>query len=158
MDYLKLKLAIQTTPECFPYIITNTMPIDPEYYYKDQMIANIFNATSGTQLVDRYENATGLMSALGTSTAATILEKLEQAKATIPVLKWAMYSIVSSEGINIGDPETQAMIDELVAGDVLTNIEGEAIKNLAIRPSSLAHQTVGQPITPADVSIALRNF
>jgi hypothetical protein len=158
MDYLALKQAILANQDCAQYVITNDMPKDSSYAVKDAAIADIFNTATGTRLVERYENAIGLMSALGTSTAATILEKLDQAKASIPVLKWAMYSIVSTEGINLGDSETQTMIDELVAGNVLTDVEGAAIKALAIQPSSLAYQTVGQPITAADVSIALRNF
>lgn len=158
MDYLALKQAILANANCAQYVITNDMPKDPDYYAKDSAIADIFNISVGTRLVDRFENAIGLMSALGTSTGAAILEKLDQAKASIPTLKWAMYSVVSSEGINLGDPETQAMVDDLVAGNIITADEGNSIKELAAVSSSLAYETVGQPITAADVSIALRNY
>ena len=158
MDYLALKQAILANSNCTQYVITNDMPKDPDYYAKDSAIAEIFNTASGTRLTDRYENAIGLMNALGAVTGSTILEKLDQAKASIPALKWAMYGITSAEGINIGDPETQAMLDTLAAGNVITLQEAEIIKALAIVESSLAYETVGQPITAADVSIALRNY
>lgn len=158
MDYLALKQAILANSDCTQYVVTNDMPKDPNYYAKDSAIAEIFNTAVGTRLIDRFENAIGLMSALGTSTGAAILEKLDQAKTSIPTLKWAMYSVVSAEGINLGDPETQAMVYDLVAGNILTADEGNAIKALATTSSSLAYQTVGQPVTAADVSIALRNY
>jgi len=108
--------------------------------------------------VERYENAIGIMSALGAVTGAAILEKLDQAKAGIPALKWAMLAMDDPQGINLGDPETQAMLDDLATGGVITQLEADAVKALAIQPSSLAYDTVGQPITAADVSIALRNY
>lgn len=158
MDYLALKQAILANANCAQYVITNDMPKDPDYYAKDSAIADIFNISVGTRLVDRFENAIGLMNALGAVTGSTILEKLDQAKTSIPALKWAMYGITSAEGINIGDPETQAMLDTLAVGNVITSQEAEIVKALAIVESSLAYQTVGQPITAADVSIALRNY
>lgn len=157
MNYPALKAAILANNDCAPYVITNDMPKDPNYYAKDSAIADLFNAPVGTRLVERFENAIGVMSAVGAVTGATILEKLDQAKAGIPALKWAMLAMTSDTGINFGDPETQAMIKMLAENDVITATEAELINGLAIQPSSLAYETVGQPITAADVSIALRN-
>lgn len=156
MDYVALKAAILANADCAPYAITNDVPKDPDYYAKDSAIADIFNAPFGTRLFERFENAIGLMSALGALTGATILEKLDTAKSQISVLKWAMFAIQSDQGINIGDPETQNMLNAMVSLGVLTQVEADAVKALAIMPSSLAYQVVGQPITAADVSIALR--
>ena len=50
------------------------------------------------------------------------------------------------------------MLGDLALANVLTQAEADAVKALAIQSSSLAYETVGQPITAADVSIALRNF
>lgn len=157
MNYSALKAAILANADCASYVITNDMPKDPDYYAKDSAIADLFNAPAGTRLVERFENAIGVMSAVGAVTGATILEKLDQAKATIPALKWAMLAMTSDLGINFGDPETQAMLNELANVNVLTAEEATLVMNLAVQPSSLAYQTVGQPITAADVSIALRN-
>jgi len=158
MNYTALKAAILANADCTAHVITNDMPKDLDYYAKDSAIADIFNASSGTRLVERYENAIGIMSALGAVTGAAILEKLDQAKAGIPALKWAMLAMDDPQGINLGDPETQAMLDDLATGGVITQAEADAVKALAIQPSSLAYETVGQPITAADVSIALRNY
>ena len=98
------------------------------------------------------------MSALGAVTGAGILEKLDQAKAGIPALKWAMLAMSSDVGINLGDSETQQMLDAMAIANVLTQAEAESVKALAVHPSSLAYETVGQGITAADVSIALRNY
>jgi hypothetical protein len=134
------------------------MPKDPDYFEKDSSIAAIFNLPVGTRLVERFENAIGIMSALGAVTGATILEKLDQAKAGIPALKWAMLAMDAPQGVNLGDPETQGMLDGLAVANVITQTEADAIKALAIQPSSLAYETVGQSVTAADVSIALRNY
>jgi hypothetical protein len=158
MNYTDLKAAILATAECQPYVITNDMPKDYDYAAKDAAIATIFNAESGTRLLERFENAIGIMSAVGAVTGAEILEKLDQAKAQIPALKWAMLAMASDTGINLGDHETQQMLDTMVTASVLTQAEADAVKALAIQPSSLAYETIGQPITAADVSIALRNF
>jgi len=157
MDYTSLKLAILANQDCQPYIVTNDMPKDLDYFSKDRAISDIFNAPSGTRLVERFESAIGIMSALGAVTGATILEKLDQAKGSIPALKWAMLAMVDPQGINLGDPETQAMLDDLATANVITQAEADAVKALAIQSSSLAYETVGQPISAADVSIALRN-
>lgn len=158
MDYQALRTHILGNHECTAFVITAQMPYDAEYYIKDQIIADILNRPAGTRLVERYENAIGLMSAIGTGTAAAILEKLDTAKATIPALKWAMYAIESSEGINIGDSETQALLDTLATNNILTELERDLIKNLAIKPSSIAIDIFGREISAADVSIALRNY
>ena len=158
MNYSALKTAILANADCTQYVVTNDMPKDPDYFEKDCSIAAIFNLPTGTRLVERFENAIGIMSALGAVTGATILEKLDQAKASIPALKWAMLAMDDPQGVNLGDPETQDMLDGLATANVITQAEADAIKALAIQPSSLAYETVGQPITAADVSIALRNF
>ena len=158
MNYIALKAAILANADCTPYVVTNDMPKDPDYFEKDSSIAVVFNVASGTRLVERYENAIGIMSALGAVTGAAILEKLDQAKAGIPALKWAMLAMDDPQGINLGDIETQTLLDDLATGGVITQAEADAVKALAIQPSSLAYETVGQPITAADVSIALRNY
>lgn len=158
MDYAALKAAILANPDCAQYVVTNDMPKDPAYFEKDSSIAAIFNMPTGTRLVERFENAIGIMSALGAVTGATILEKLDAAKSQIPALKWAMLAMASDVGLNLGDPETQQMLDALVIANVITQSEAESVKALAVQPSSLAYETVGLPITAVDVSIALRNF
>jgi hypothetical protein len=137
------------------YVVDQNAP-QQNAYLKDKAIADALNAESGTRLVDDYVDAIDLMSRLGALTAATILEKLENASVSNPVLKWALLAVKSDTGINIGDPETQTILDSLVVNGVLTIDESTAIKQLAERPSSRAYESIGQLATPELVSIALR--
>ena len=157
IDYPALKAAILSNPDCQPYIVTNDMP-SQDAYSKDLAIADLFNQSTGTRLVERFVTAIGVMSALGVSTGATILEKMDAAKASFPALKWVMVALSGTEGVNVGDSESQVMLDALANAGVLTQQECDSVKALAVKPSSLAYQVVGQEITAADVSIALRNY
>lgn len=157
MDYATLRSRIQVEPACAPHIVTNDMPKDPDYLAKDQAIADILNAPAGTRIAEHWVTAIGLMHELGAITAATILEKLEAASATQPVLKWVMTALNSTKGINVGEQETFTMLD-MFSGTILTADEVAQIKAPAQQVSSIAWDTVGRPVTAADVSIALRNF
>jgi chemotaxis methyl-accepting protein methylase len=134
------------------------MPKDPNYYVKDSAIADIFNIPTGNRLVERYENFIGLMSALGIQTYSTIMGKLKAASQSDGLLEEFILALRTDVGINFGDPETQAALNDLVNKGVFEQVEADLLKTLAIKPSSLAYQTVGQPITAVDVSIALRNY
>ncbi len=158
MNYQSLKAAILANTDCQPFIITNDMPKDPNYLIKDSAIADIFNAPVGTRLVERFENFVGLMAALGIPTYGAIMAKLKAAAQTDDLLADFMLAIRSDTGINFGDPATHTALDGMVTAGVFTQAEADLLKGLAIQPSSLAYETVGQPITNADVSIALRNF
>jgi hypothetical protein len=155
VDYLALRTAILANADCQPHIVTNEMP-KQDARAKDQAIADILNAPAGTRLVDQFETAISLMAHLGAVTGATILDKLETASAAQPVLKWAMLALKSERGINVGDPDARGMIEQLAAGNVLTQAEADALLALAVRTSSLAYAAVGKPVTGADVSVALR--
>lgn len=157
MNYAALKQTILDNADCQPYIVTNDLPKDTGYAVKDAAIAAILNEPTGTRIVERWENAIGLMSALGAISAATILEKLETAAASQPVIKWAMKAMDSDRGLNLGDAQTLQMLDALV-DSVLTQGEVDSIKALVTETSSIAYTAVGQPVTAADVSVALRNY
>lgn len=156
MNYNLLRNIILNSVECSPFVITENAPYDPDFFIKDSEIAAILNRPAGTRLVERYENAIGLMSAIGSGTAAGILEKLDSIKNTIPALKWAMIAVNSDKGLNIGDHETQVLLDQLAGNGSITVTERDLVKNLAIQPSSIAWDNFGREITGADVSVALR--
>jgi hypothetical protein len=158
MNYQTLRDEILAGPlaaQLSPYVVDYNAP-KQDAYAKDNAIAVTLNAETGTRLVDDYVTVVDLMSRLGSVTAATILDKLENASANYSVLKWALVAIKSDVGINIGDPETISTLDTLMSDAVLTAEETNAIKQLAVRTSSRAYESVGQPVTAADVSVALR--
>ena len=80
------------------------------------------------------------------------MDKLEAASASSSTVKWALYSIKGETGIDLGHPNTRAQIDQLVAGSVLTQAEGDALKALAERTGSRAEQRwgVGTVVTKED--------
>jgi hypothetical protein len=104
MNYAALRAEILTSERAAnyaPHVVTNDMP-KQNAFPKDQAIADILNAQSGTRLIERYINAVALMAELGAATGAAILEKLDTAKQAVPPLKWALLALQSERGINVG--------------------------------------------------------
>ena len=84
---------------------------------------------------------------------AEILDKLETAAQTNSAVKWAM-RFVTTDGIDVGYPGTQQLLDSLV-GSVLTQTECDALKNLALQSASRA-EVLGLPyVTEQQVRNAL---
>lgn len=161
MDYAALSAEITSGPraaDCAPHVHTNSAAkiSGTEAAAKDSAIAAILNEPVGDRYVDMQVNARMLMSKLGAVQAAAILDKLEAAGASVPAVKWAMRFIDSPDGINLGDPQTLGMLDVLLQNAVLTAQEVEALKALVRGPSSRAIVAVGQPVSAADVSVAIR--
>jgi hypothetical protein len=164
VDYQTLRERILTgafQAECAPYVI---LPEDGKVASKngltpaecDQAIADILNDRRGqTRIADTFVNARLLMSRLGAALGATILDKLDAAKASDARVKWAL-SFMTDGGLNIGDPETRTALDDLAEAGVLTAQERDAIKALAEVPASQAEIDFGRFISGAEVSIALR--
>ena len=158
MDYIQLKQAILANSDCTQYVITNDMPKDRNYYIKDSAIADIFNAPVGVRYVERFENFVGLMAALGIGTYDSVMSKLRLAAQSSDLMSDFLLAIRTDQGINFGDTQTHAALNNLVSQSLFTQEEADLLINLSAQPSSLAYRTVGQPITAADVSIALRNY
>lgn len=161
MDYEALATEITTGPraaDCAPYVHTNSMPkiTGAEARVKDQAVADILNEPTGTRHVERNVNARTLLSVLGAVQGAAVLDALEAAAAVSSPVKWALKFLVSPEGINLGDPQTLGMLDALQGQNVLTAEQVTALKAMVAEPGSRALTVVGQPVTAADVSIAVR--
>ena len=161
MNYEALANEITAGPraaDCAPHVHTNTMQkiTGAEAHAKDQAIADILNESTGTRYVDMNVNARTLLSVLGAVQGATILDKLEAVAASSSPVKWALKFLVSAEGINLGDPQTLGMLDALQGQGVFTSEEVAAMKAIVAEPGSRALTVVGQAVTAADVSIAVR--
>lgn len=78
--------------------------------------------TVTTTKSEHFESEIGLMSRLGVQDADTILTKIE---AAVPARVQRM--IQSDRGINLADPQTQALVGALVQGGVLTQAESDAL-------------------------------
>ena len=146
-----LKTEIQTGPlavELAPYLASGN----------DTAIADALNSQRGaTMLKARLISARGVLSEYPTGPAAgaAVLDKLEAAAASVPAVKWVM-SFLKSDGIDIGSPATQGMLDQLAVGGLITADEAAKLKSLGVAPASRAEIVLGQSVTATDVAVALR--
>jgi hypothetical protein len=79
--------------------------------------------------VSRMCNERTLYTELGQEMAESILQKIA---AYTPLARVNSWLAPNQAGIDIGHPRSIAMIEQLVAGGILTQAEGDAVKGLAI--------------------------
>lgn len=72
---------------------------------------------------------------------AGILAALE-AGAALPAVAWALKFLVMNSGLDVGNPRTQSMIDQLAAGGILTEAQAEQLKTLAMRQVTVTQEQV----------------
>lgn len=152
MDYVALKSEMDSGPlaqDIMPHLAAN----------EHQVIADLLNdpAKGAMMPVSTFINARSLMSKLGAAAGATVLETLSALVTTNPVIKWSMSFIQSEGGIDIGDAQAQGMVDQLVAGGALTQVQGNALKALGQRQASRAELLfgIGTALTDTDIREAL---
>ena len=102
-------------------------------------VVDLLNALTETKVKTRMITARGILSDYpgGPAAAAVVLDKLDAATETIPALKWAFGFLKTPEGLDIGHPATQGMIDQL-SPSIITPEEAANLKALAIQPASRA--------------------
>ncbi len=122
-----------------------------------QVAALLNSLTTGrTGIVSTFVNARTILSKLGPTYGAA-LDAIQAVGASNSAVKWAMLFMTSAEGIDIGDPVTQAMLDTLAQASVITTVQATAIKNLARTTISRATELgiVPNPVGILDVIGAL---
>ncbi len=126
------------------------LPNSPGY------VAGLLNAETISAPVSTFVNARTILSKLGPS-YGPVLDAVQAVGASNSAVKWAMSFMTSAEGIDIGDPVTQAMLDTLAANSVITTAQAAAIKGLATGLISRATQLgiVPNPVSVADIQGAL---
>ncbi len=96
-----------------------------------QEVLDWLNEGSG-QYRAELVNARQLMARFGAQIAADFLDKL--AAVADNRVQWIMKFIVT-DGIDVGDSQTRAMMDALVTANKITDVERDAIKGLATEMS-----------------------
>jgi hypothetical protein len=107
------------------------------------------NPTVPKKTVSTFVTARTVLAAYATSTTtpgAAILDALNTAAASNSTVKWAM-SFVTGSGLDMGDPETAAMLGLLVAGGALTQPQADALKALALVDNPIDHLEVGHALS-----------
>jgi hypothetical protein len=127
----------------------------------DQGVADLLNAQTFSVPVTRIITARGILSDYpgGPSAAATVLDKLDAASASISALKWA-WKFISGEGLDIGHAATQGMLDFLAtagAGSVLTAQEASNLKSLGMANKSRSEILFGKQTTANEVASVVRD-
>lgn len=147
MNYADLKAEIETGPlaaELAPFVASGN----------DIAVAAVLNSRRGENMLrSRLVSARAVLGEYpdGPAAAATVLDKLEAASATVPAVKWVM-SFLRADGIDIGSPATQGMLDQLAASGAITTGEATKLKSLGIVPASRAEVVFGQLVSITDIS------
>lgn len=150
MNITQLRTELQTDPLALgyaPHIASSN----------DAALADIINEKKYTRIVSRIISARGVLSDYpgGPMAAAAVLDKLEAAASSVSALKWAL-NFLRGDGLDIGAASTQGVIDQLVAGGILTSAEGSNLKSLASVPAGRAEVLFGSAVSINDIASALR--
>lgn len=97
------------------------------------------NAKTRTRLVSTQIGFGAVMSALGASAGAALLDTIEVAAVSNSPVKWAM-RLLAADNLDIGNLETRAQIDALAAAGVMTEAQAATLKALAEQPCSRAEE------------------
>lgn len=100
-------------------------------------IAEAYNAVVGQAPGMTMISARTVLAQLGLA-GAVALDKLEAAGAQNSVVKWAMKFLTTDEGLDVGHPMSQGMLDQLAQAGVLTVSEAAALKGLALQDQTRA--------------------
>ncbi len=117
------------------------------------VLADMMNARVYTMVKEKFVNARGVLAAHGAA-GADIIEALNNASASNVTIKWAMKFVSQDSGIDVGHPNTQALLDAVVPS-VLTQAQADMIKNMAIQPASRAEVLGLGYVFERDVQAAL---
>jgi hypothetical protein len=83
----------------------------------------------------------------------SILDALEAASAGNSAVKWAVRFLGQDSGLDVGNPVTQYMIDQLVTATVLTADQGAALKGLAIAANPVSAHDIANAVFNDDGSL-----
>lgn len=99
-------------------------------------IADAYNTVVGKAPAPTMVTARTVLAELGMA-GAVALDKLEAAGNSNPVVRWAV-KFLAGEGLDVGHPMSQSMLDQLAQAGVLTRTEADALKALALADQTRA--------------------
>lgn len=122
----------------------------------DQEVADSLNAANRTQVVSTFATWRTLLAQVGPEVTATIKAKVDAAAAANPAIALAadmLKTYSDGGGLDLGHAYTRAVIDSLVAAEVLTADEATALKGIAETQVSRAAE-LGITVEASAVGIA----
>lgn len=99
-------------------------------------IAEAYNVVVGKAAAPTIVTARTVLAEMGMA-GAVALDKLEAAGSSNPVVRWAV-KFLTGEGLDVGHPMSQSMLDQLAQANVLTRTEADALKALALADQTRA--------------------
>lgn len=121
----------------------------------DAEVATLMNAKSVQVLQSRFITVRTLLAEIGPTLTTSIMTKLEaRSEKPVQYAVAAMKTYTEGSGIDIGHANTQAFIDSLQAGGVLTAEEANAVKNMGKVTVSRSEQLGLYNVTANDVARA----
>lgn len=102
-------------------------------------LSDALNAEGVRSVQPRFVTARAVMAECAGGVA--ILEALKAASSN-PAVGWAVQFLGQEAGVDVGDPFTQGMIDQLVGASVLTQTQGASLKALALQPVQVTQEQV----------------
>ena len=99
-------------------------------------IAEASNVVVGKAPAPTIVTARTVLAEMGMA-GAIALDKLEAAGSSNPVVRWAV-KFLTGEGLDVGHPMSQSMLDQLAQAAVLTRTEADALKALALADQTRA--------------------
>lgn len=99
-------------------------------------IAEAYNTVVGKAPAPTIVTARTVLAEMGMA-GAVALDKLEAAGSSNPVVRWAV-KFLTGEGLDVGHPMSQSMLDQLAQAGVLTRTEADALKALALADQTRA--------------------
>lgn len=130
MNLIALKNEVTTDPKGLGYAAF--LPHSPGW------VVNLLNTVTDEKVVkSRFITARTILNECA-PIGADILDSLEAAAVNVSACKWAVRFLSQDSGMDVGNPVTQAMIDQLVAGGILPAAHGVALKQMGMLPATRA--------------------
>lgn len=95
-------------------------------------LAAALNAQPAQELQPRFVTARTVLAECADGSA--ILDALTAAAEHVSAVKWALNFLGKDSGLDVGNPATQGMIDQLVGAGALTADQAAELKSLAVQP------------------------
>ena len=111
-------------------------------------LAAALNAEGLTDTVSRY--ITGRTILAECDDGENIIAALEGAGAASVAVRWMLGFLAKDSGMDIGNPKTLEKVDEMIAAQVWTAVQGDQLKALPVAPLLVTQEQVASEMYNPD--------
>lgn len=113
-------------------------------------LAAALNVQPAQELQPRFVTARTILAECADGSG--ILDALTAAAEQVSAVKWALNFLGKDSGLDVGNPATQGMIDQLAAAGVLSAGQAATLKDLALQPIVVTRDQVNAAMYNPDGS------